>query len=396
MRARLSGTSSAAARLAAASTSPSPSEAVIARATRGRRPRSSDTLALAMFRSSLTDRRPRRQDDIRQPRCRLHPWRSPSTESSSSISPRTSPARSARRSSATWAPRSSRSSDPGRGDDARAWAPPCWGTESATFMAFNRNKRSLALDLKREGGLEVLRRLVARADVFVQSLRPGAIGRAGTRLPQGHRAQSAARLLLDHRLRHARSARAPAGLRPADAGVRRPDVGERPSGTGAGARRHLHRGHGHRHVGRARHHGGAAPARRHRPRGGGDHRAVRDRADVGLVPRDGLPGLGRGPAAAGLGHRDDRALPGVAQRRRLRDDRRRLGRAVRAAHRGARRARARSRSALRGQSLARDPSRRAGGDAVRADPHAHDQPTCSIACAPPACPPRRSTRWTRC
>jgi crotonobetainyl-CoA:carnitine CoA-transferase CaiB-like acyl-CoA transferase len=68
---------------------------------------------------------------------------------------------------------------PGRGDDARAWAPPWWGTESATFMAFNRNKRSLALDLKREGGLEVLRRLVARADVFVQSLRPGAIGELG-------------------------------------------------------------------------------------------------------------------------------------------------------------------------------------------------------------------------
>ena len=68
---------------------------------------------------------------------------------------------------------------PGRGDDARAWAPPWWGTESATFMAFNRNKRSLALDLKREGGLEVLRRLVARADVFVQSLHPGAIGKLG-------------------------------------------------------------------------------------------------------------------------------------------------------------------------------------------------------------------------
>src|SRR5712691_6849861 len=68
---------------------------------------------------------------------------------------------------------------PGWGDDARAWAPPFWGEESATFMAFNRNKRSLALDLKREGGLEVLRRLVARADVFVQSLRAGAIAELG-------------------------------------------------------------------------------------------------------------------------------------------------------------------------------------------------------------------------
>src|SRR6185369_6263606 len=36
----------------------------------------------------------------------------------------------------------------GRGDDARAWAPPYWGEESATFMAVNRNKRSLSVDLK--------------------------------------------------------------------------------------------------------------------------------------------------------------------------------------------------------------------------------------------------------
>jgi crotonobetainyl-CoA:carnitine CoA-transferase CaiB-like acyl-CoA transferase len=68
---------------------------------------------------------------------------------------------------------------PGRGDDARAWAPPWWGDESAVFMAFNRNKRSLALDLKQEAGLTVLRRLVARADVFVQSLRAGVIGSLG-------------------------------------------------------------------------------------------------------------------------------------------------------------------------------------------------------------------------
>jgi crotonobetainyl-CoA:carnitine CoA-transferase CaiB-like acyl-CoA transferase len=68
---------------------------------------------------------------------------------------------------------------PGRGDDARAWAPPFWGGESATFLAFNRNKKSLALDLKREGGLDVLRRLVARADVFVQSLRAGAADALG-------------------------------------------------------------------------------------------------------------------------------------------------------------------------------------------------------------------------
>ncbi len=68
---------------------------------------------------------------------------------------------------------------PGRGDDARAWAPPYWGKESATFLALNRNKKSLALDLKSPGGLEILHRLVSRADVFVQSLRPGAIDELG-------------------------------------------------------------------------------------------------------------------------------------------------------------------------------------------------------------------------
>jgi len=68
---------------------------------------------------------------------------------------------------------------PLRGDDSRAWAPPWWDEESATFMSINRNKRSLALDLKREGGLEVLRRLVGRADVFVQSLRAGVVAELG-------------------------------------------------------------------------------------------------------------------------------------------------------------------------------------------------------------------------
>ena len=72
---------------------------------------------------------------------------------------------------------------PGRGDDARAWSPPSWGDESAAFMAFNRNKRSLALDLKREGGLEILRRLVTRSDVLVQSLRAGAIAELGLDFP---------------------------------------------------------------------------------------------------------------------------------------------------------------------------------------------------------------------
>ncbi len=68
---------------------------------------------------------------------------------------------------------------PERGDDARAWAPPYWGEESATFMSVNRNKRSLAVDMKAPEGRAVVGRLVTRADILVQSLRAGAIEELG-------------------------------------------------------------------------------------------------------------------------------------------------------------------------------------------------------------------------
>jgi len=50
---------------------------------------------------------------------------------------------------------------------------------SATFATANRNKRSIALDLKSEGGRDLLWRLVESADVFVQNFRPGTIERMG-------------------------------------------------------------------------------------------------------------------------------------------------------------------------------------------------------------------------
>ncbi len=62
---------------------------------------------------------------------------------------------------------------PGRGDETRAWAPPMWGPEGALFLSFNRNKRSLALDVKVPAARPVLERLVRRSDVLVQSFRPG-------------------------------------------------------------------------------------------------------------------------------------------------------------------------------------------------------------------------------
>jgi crotonobetainyl-CoA:carnitine CoA-transferase CaiB-like acyl-CoA transferase len=61
----------------------------------------------------------------------------------------------------------------GRGDDTREWGPPFWSGESATFLAVNAGKRSLAVDLRSPQGVDVALRLAARADVLVQNLRPG-------------------------------------------------------------------------------------------------------------------------------------------------------------------------------------------------------------------------------
>jgi crotonobetainyl-CoA:carnitine CoA-transferase CaiB-like acyl-CoA transferase len=51
--------------------------------------------------------------------------------------------------------------------------------DSTLFHAINRNKESLAVDLKDPGQLAELRRLVARADVIIQNFRPGVIERLG-------------------------------------------------------------------------------------------------------------------------------------------------------------------------------------------------------------------------
>jgi crotonobetainyl-CoA:carnitine CoA-transferase CaiB-like acyl-CoA transferase len=60
---------------------------------------------------------------------------------------------------------------PGTGDEARTWGPPFQDGESTLFLAMNASKRSVGLNLRH--GHDVLLRLVERADVFVQSLRPG-------------------------------------------------------------------------------------------------------------------------------------------------------------------------------------------------------------------------------
>lgn len=68
--------------------------------------------------------------------------------------------------------------DPCGGDYLRHLAP-LGGAAPGAFLALNRNKRSLALDLKAAGGAAVLRRLVRSFDVLVESFRPGVLDRLG-------------------------------------------------------------------------------------------------------------------------------------------------------------------------------------------------------------------------
>ena len=68
---------------------------------------------------------------------------------------------------------------PGRGDDAREWKPPEWDGYSTTFLALNRNKRSLAVNLDTPEGQEVVRRLAEHADVLVESFKPGSLAKRG-------------------------------------------------------------------------------------------------------------------------------------------------------------------------------------------------------------------------
>lgn len=69
---------------------------------------------------------------------------------------------------------------PGRGDQSRrSMGPALAGPDRAGFLAVNRNKRSVTINLKGAAGLETFRRLVASADVLVENFRPGVADRLG-------------------------------------------------------------------------------------------------------------------------------------------------------------------------------------------------------------------------
>ncbi|MFI9842869.1 CaiB/BaiF CoA transferase family protein [Nonomuraea sp. NPDC051941] len=68
---------------------------------------------------------------------------------------------------------------PGSGDDTRGWGPPFAGSESTYFLSCNRNKQSIALDLKDEDGRATLEALIRKADVLLENFRAGVLDRLG-------------------------------------------------------------------------------------------------------------------------------------------------------------------------------------------------------------------------
>jgi crotonobetainyl-CoA:carnitine CoA-transferase CaiB-like acyl-CoA transferase len=75
---------------------------------------------------------------------------------------------------------------PGQGDDTRKWGPPFVTdeagretTESAYYLACNRNKRSLTLDIAKPGGQALARRLIARCDILVENFKAGGLAKFG-------------------------------------------------------------------------------------------------------------------------------------------------------------------------------------------------------------------------
>ena len=130
--------------------------------------------------------------------------------------------------------------EPPEGDGTRAWGPPWVGAGrlgpddpgvAAYYLAINRNKRSIRLDLRTAAGAEVLRGLIGHADVLVENFRVGGFERLGF--------DDAALEALNRRLVHlaisgygTSGPDAAAGLRLRDPGGRRTDVDHRLPGRG--------------------------------------------------------------------------------------------------------------------------------------------------------------------
>lgn len=72
------------------------------------------------------------------------------------------------------------------GDESRTWGPPFAGEDATYFFCCNRNKESVVVDLKDPADQDLVRRLVARADVLIENFRPGVLARLGFSEQQLH------------------------------------------------------------------------------------------------------------------------------------------------------------------------------------------------------------------
>ncbi|XP_034040200.1 succinate--hydroxymethylglutarate CoA-transferase [Thalassophryne amazonica] len=68
---------------------------------------------------------------------------------------------------------------PGSGDDTRSWGPPFVSSESVYFLSVNRNKKSVAVDLKHPKGVKVILELAAVSQVLVENYLPGKLDQMG-------------------------------------------------------------------------------------------------------------------------------------------------------------------------------------------------------------------------
>ena len=84
--------------------------------------------------------------------------------------------------------------------------------ECSYFVWLNRGKESVVLDLAKDADKALLGAMIARADIFAQNLKPGAVGKLGFAIAELAAQAPAADLLLDLRLRRERAASGAQGL----------------------------------------------------------------------------------------------------------------------------------------------------------------------------------------
>ena len=285
--------------------------------------------------------------------------------------------------------------NPTGGDPVRATGPFLDG-ESSPFVRLNRNKESVALDLKSADGKQAFLRLVARADVLVENLRPGAMTGLGFGYEAIREVNPAHRLRVGVRVGAGRPAGRAAGAGHHGAGARRPHEHHRHAGRrpGQGRRAHLRpRLRALRRAGRHRGAEGAGPLRRGPVPGRlppGVRRLVRDLGGRQVLRHR------RGRPPARLGTPEHGPVPGGADRGRPRHGRRGHPEDVEGAvHRAGPRGPAGRRALRRRLHAARPPGhphpRDRGGHH-----HADHRRGGRARSTRPACPAPRSPTTARC